>query len=93
MYYEDYNLFKVDTVAARLELYGALERGELTLGEACRRLRRIIGKTQREYASLVGVTPRALKELERGVGNPTLATLNKIGGPFGLSVVYRHRPK
>jgi transcriptional regulator with XRE-family HTH domain len=81
-----------DTVAARLELYEALARGELTLGQTCRRFRKVIGKTQEEYAALAKVAPRVLKDLERGVGNPTLRTLKRIGKPFGLEVVYLRKP-
>ena len=46
-----------NTIAARAAPYEALERGELSLGETVRRLRKIIGKTQAEYASL-GVRPK-----------------------------------
>jgi transcriptional regulator with XRE-family HTH domain len=81
-----------DSIAARAELYEELARGTLSLGETSRRLRKIIGKTQEEYAALIGVAPRVLKDLERGVGNPTLQTLQKVGRPFGLDVVFRKRP-
>ncbi len=49
-------------------------------------MRRITGLTQPEYARLVGVAPRALIDVERGVANPTLETLEKIGRSFGLRV-------
>lgn len=33
-----------------------------------------------------GITPRILIDFEKDAGNPTLATLLKIGYPFGLEV-------
>jgi transcriptional regulator with XRE-family HTH domain len=76
---------------ARLQLYEELDKGELTLADASRRLRRIIGKSQDAYAQLIGIAPRVLKDFERGVGNPTLRTLEKIGRPLGLEVAFRRR--
>ncbi len=80
-----------DTKAARAELFDAMERGEVGLREAIRRARRIMGLNQAKYAALVGVSPRVLIDFERGVGNPTLESLEKIGTPFGFRVVYRPR--
>ena len=34
------------------------------------------------------ISPRTLSEFESGSGNPTLATLEKIAGPFGLQVTF-----
>ena len=64
---------------------------DLIAAEATRRLRECTGLTQFEYAKLVKVAARALIDLERGVGNPTLGTLRKIAAPFGLEV--RYMPK
>ena len=55
-------------------------------------MRKIVGRTQVEYARLVGVSPRILKEIERGLGNPTLETLRKILRPFRLDVGVRRAP-
>jgi transcriptional regulator with XRE-family HTH domain len=81
-----------DPIAARRELYLALARGALDLREASRKLRRIIGLSQSDYANRIGISPRVLIDFERGVGNPTLKTLERIGKPFGLEVVFLHRP-
>ena len=70
----------------RMQFYEDIRTNALTLPETVRRMRRVIGMTQPEYAHLVGVTPRAVIDLERGVGNPTLKTLQKLGNPFGLEV-------
>jgi DNA-binding XRE family transcriptional regulator len=66
-------------------LYADIEAGSLTIGQATRRMRKIVGMTQTEYAEKVlKLYPRVLMEIERDRGNPTLETLQKIGAPFGL---------
>lgn len=68
-------------------LYADLEAGRLTLGQATRRMRKIVGLTQVEYAEKVlKIYPRVLMEIEKDRGNPTLETLEKIARPFGLKV-------
>jgi DNA-binding XRE family transcriptional regulator len=68
-------------------LYADIEAGRLTLGQATRRMRKIVGMTQTEYAEKVlKIYPRVLMEIERDRGNPTLDTLQKIAAPFGLAV-------
>ncbi len=77
-----------DTVAARRELFLAMENGEVELREAIRRARRIMGLSQERYARLAGVAPRVLTDFERGVGNPTLQTLMELARPFGFRLVF-----
>ncbi|MYA66313.1 MAG: helix-turn-helix transcriptional regulator [Gammaproteobacteria bacterium] len=76
-----------DSARANRELIEAIENHELSLGEAVRRMRKISGMNQKSYAErIIGISPRILAEIERGEGNPTLETLNKIGRPFGYAV-------
>jgi DNA-binding XRE family transcriptional regulator len=71
----------------RRAFYEDLDEGRLTsLSDTVRRMRKSIGLTQTDYAKLVGIAPRVLIDLERGVGNPTLKTLEKIAAPFGLCI-------
>ncbi len=71
----------------RRAFFDDLDQGRLTsLPDTIRRMRKSVGLTQTEYARLVGVAPRVLIDLERGVGNPTLKTLAKLAAPFGLRV-------
>ena len=71
------------------ELYGDLARGAVDIRQATRRMRKILGMSQKEYAQKVaGISPRILSEFENGSGNPTLATMEKIAGPFGLTVAF-----
>lgn len=73
-------------------LYADIAAGTLTLGQATRRMRKIVGMTQTEYAEKVlKIYPRVLMEIERDKGNPTLETLQKIGAPFGLVVRFAAR--
>ncbi len=77
--------------AEKEALYTDIKAGSLTLGEATRRMRKIVGMTQKDYAEKVlKIYPRVLMEIERDKGNPTLETLQKIASPFGL-VVRFHR--
>lgn len=71
------------------ELYLDLAQGNIGIRGATRRMRKILGMTQKEYAQKVaGISPRILMEFERGPGNPTLATLEKIALPFGLKITF-----
>lgn len=74
-------------------LYRDLARGEVDIREATRRMRRLLGMNQKDYAlKVAGISPRILSEFETGSGNPTLATLEKIGSPFGLKVTFLPPP-
>ena len=86
-------LTKERRAAMRRELYELAAAGALDLRDALRRMRKIAGRTQIEYARLVGVTPRVLIEFERGIGNPTLRTLEKLFAPFSLELTLRVRER
>jgi len=75
--------------ALRDELNARVDAGALALVEAVKRMRKIAGRSQAAYARLVGVSPRVLIEFERGVGNPTVKTLQKLLAPFGLELTVR----
>ena len=81
----------IATEMARMKeaLYMGLARGEIDVREATRRMRKILGMSQKDYAGKVaGISPRILSQFEKGTGNPTLATLEKIASPFGLKVTF-----
>jgi predicted transcriptional regulator len=83
---------KDERAVLRRDFYARVDRGEVGLIEAIKIMRKIVGKSQEDYARLVGVSPRILKELERGVGNPTLSTLRNILRPFRIDVGVRRAP-
>jgi transcriptional regulator with XRE-family HTH domain len=71
------------------ELYRDLAQGDIGIREATRRMRKILGLSQKDYAQKVAdISPRILSEFENGSGNPTLATLEKIASPFGLKITF-----
>jgi transcriptional regulator with XRE-family HTH domain len=71
------------------ELYRGLAQGDIGIREATRRMRKILGMNQKDYAQKVAdISPRILSEFENGSGNPTLATLEKIAIPFGLKITF-----
>lgn len=78
-----------DTEDPRIKFYADIEAGKISLRDTLRGMRKIVKMTQTEYAKLVGVAPRIIIDLERGVGNPTLKTLEKIGRPFRLKINFR----
>jgi transcriptional regulator with XRE-family HTH domain len=76
-------------IVIKNKLYSDLARGTVDIREATWTMRKIIGLTQAEYAKKVAkISPRILSEFERGIGNPTIDTLDKIGKPFGLRVSF-----
>jgi transcriptional regulator with XRE-family HTH domain len=71
------------------KLYRDLAQGNIDIRRATRRMRKILGMSQKEFAHKVAdISPRILSEFESGVGNPTLATLEKIAKPFGLKITF-----
>jgi DNA-binding XRE family transcriptional regulator len=68
-------------------LYEKIMRGELTLGQATRQMRLLVGMTIPDYAKKVlKISERVLLEIENDKGNPRKSTLLKIGKPFGLTI-------
>ncbi len=65
-----------------------MSSGELSAGQAIAAMRKISRLTQPEFAAHRGISVQALRQIETGTGNPTLATLNKISGIFGLQVCF-----
>jgi DNA-binding XRE family transcriptional regulator len=63
-----------------------IQAGRLDLGEAVKRMRKISGLTQAEFARHRGLSLLTLKRIEAGKGNPTVETLDRIGSIFGLRV-------
>lgn len=76
-----------NAIEAKRALREDLEAGNLTLSDALRRMRKIVGLNQTDFAkNIAGITPRIYMEYERGQGNPTIDTLNKIAKPFGYEI-------
>ncbi len=72
--------------ARRREFYERIERGDMSIAEAMKAMRKMTGLTQAEFAAHRGVSRRVIQDIERGTGNPTVESLNSIGKLFGLQV-------
>lgn len=72
----------------RNRMLASAAAARLSLTEGVREMRAISGMTQEEFARHRGVSTRVIKAIELGQGNPTMATLNRIGQFFGLEVAF-----
>jgi len=85
----DKRIKHVDSAAdsrTRDKLYQDLAIGAIGVGQAVRVMRQLSHMTQPEFAAHRGISVQSLKQIERGIGNPTVQTLNKIAEIFGLRV-------
>lgn len=57
----------------------------MQIAATVRRLRRAKGLSQKDLADLIGVSFTRISDLERGKGNPTLATLVALAEALGTS--------
>jgi putative transcriptional regulator len=77
--------------ALRQELYDRVRSADIDLVDAVKMMRKVAGKSQVEYAKLVGISPRVLIDFERGVGNQTLDSIRKMLAPFGFELTVRQK--
>ena len=77
---------RVELFEARHSLLRAAEGGELTWAEGVRAMRHCFGMTQAEFGRTFGLTTRQVSQLETGAANPTVATLERLARPFGLTI-------
>ncbi|WP_079131827.1 helix-turn-helix domain-containing protein [Streptomyces nanshensis] len=75
--------------SAESEAASAADRdGELaTIGTTVRATRRVLGMTVEALASRAGVSTGALSQLERGQGNPSLQTLQRLASALSIPLV------
>ena len=78
----------------RKELFEGIDNGELTIGQATRKMRKTLGMNRKIYAErILKISHDALQDIETGMGNPTLKTLQKVGKPFGLEIGFVRKEK
>ncbi|NIB40774.1 helix-turn-helix transcriptional regulator [Pseudomaricurvus alkylphenolicus] len=86
---------KVDPATFNTRKHELLEKipiGELTIGQATRAMRLLLGMTQEEYGEkIVGLSRKVVSAIENDQHNPELETLKKIGKPFGFSIGFVQR--
>ena len=73
-------------LALRDELHQALAANTIDLADAVKLMQRISRLTQPEFAKHRGISTAALRQIISGKGNPTVETINKVVGIFGLEV-------
>ncbi|MDO5971906.1 helix-turn-helix transcriptional regulator [Flavivirga aquimarina] len=59
------------------------------IGNSIKARRKALKVTQPQLAELAGVSVTTLYQIERGQGNPTLDTLDKIADVLGMEVCLR----
>lgn len=77
---------KEEVLENRRMLAERARTGDLRLPGAVAEIRKGFGMTQEEFAKTLSLTRRQVAEIEAGVANPTLETLDKIGRLFGFRV-------
>lgn len=73
-------------LALRDELHQALAANTIDLADAVKLMQCISRLTQPEFAKHRGISTAALRQIISGKGNPTVETINKVVGIFGLEV-------
>ena len=53
--------------------------------------RTLLGLTQQDLADYSGLSPRIIKSIEAGKGNPSIGTLTKIADVLGLELIMKVR--
>ena len=77
----------------RDQFYADIATNALTIAEAVAAMRKISRLTQAEFARHRGISVQALKQIEAGNANPTVATLQKIADIYGLKIGFVPRKK
>ena len=77
---------KEEILENRRRLAERARQGDLRLPAAVMEIRKGFGMTQEEFAKTLSLTRRQVAEIESGMANPTLETLEKIGRLFGFGI-------
>ena len=59
----------------------------MNIGKVIKERRALLGISQQDLSDYSGVGISAVKDLERGVGNPSIETLKKILDVVGLEMI------
>ena len=61
----------------------------MELKDLMKERREVLSLTQQDLAEMAQVGVATVKDIERGHGNPSLSTINKILDVLGIEIVYR----
>ncbi|WP_166253351.1 helix-turn-helix transcriptional regulator [Marinobacter salicampi] len=80
-----------ERIKAREKLLAALDRGDIDLGTAIRRMRvEWTGLSQGRFGKIAGVSANTMSAIERDAESATVKTLNQILRRFGMRLTLRH---
>ena len=63
----------------------------MTLQEVMKSRRKTLSLSQQDLAEMAGLELSTVKDIERGLGNPSLATISKILEVLGMEMVFKVR--
>ena len=63
----------------------------MDLQDTIKERRKTLGLSQNDLAEMAGLSLATIKDIERGKGNPSMATVSKIMDVLGLEIIYRVR--
>lgn len=63
----------------------------MELNEVIKSRRKVLGISQLDLAEMAEVSLATVKDIERGKGNPSLSTVNKLLGVLGLEMDFKIR--
>lgn len=65
----------------------------MSLREVIKARRKVLGISQQDLAEMSGNSLPTVKDIERGLANPSLSTISKLLDVLGMEIVYRVRQK
>ena len=65
----------------------------MSLREVIKARRKVLGISQQDLAEMPGDSLPTVKDIERGLANPSLSTISKLLDVLGMEIVYRVRQK
>ena len=65
----------------------------MSLREVIKARRKVLGISQQDLAEMSGISLPTVKDIERGLANPSLSTISKLLDVLGMETVYRVRQK
>ena len=63
----------------------------MNLQDTIKERRKTLGLSQNDLAEMAELSLATIKDIERGKGNPSMATVSKIMDVLGLEIIYRVR--
>ena len=65
----------------------------MNLQEVIKARRKVLDISQQDLAEMSGISLPTVKDIERGLANPSLSTISKLLDVLGMEIVYRVRQK